>query len=347
MRSFACNISIILILSMFFYGCTDAPKGDNCSLGIFVNRFPLSPQQDFSDGIEQLEDLGVRTVGIYLGPFYRDLNPQLKEEVYSLKELVSLPEYRALFEADFDTFVFDCYSFSSGFDLGVKLKKVNYLPGKAYEEIKELAEYLHSEYGGQGKRFIIKNSLVDQLYDYNDDKEFDKYREMLSSWFKERIKAVKDATKGRRRSVYSAVEFDLVVPSSTFKCVLTEIVPHLEPDLFSFNARRLNGQWEKFPLYLKWIELHLPQSQQYGVQNLMISEATIISDTPELETQKLKWFIRQARQSGIPYILYFPAFGSEEDACPVFFPDGYTSLIWNVFREQLQRASVLPGEDER
>jgi hypothetical protein len=330
---------LFVLIMLHAAACSPPEVTDRTNVGITAYRFPLADSKDFSAGVEKLESLGLRTLGLYLGPYYKNLNPQIEENVNTLKGLAAIPHYQQIFEADFDTYVIDCYAFGSGFDIGVKLEKVRYSPGKAYEEITELVRHLHQSYGERGKRFIIKNSRVDLLYDYNSKEEIDKYKGMLKSWFEERISAVKDGSKGARRFAFSAVEFDLVVPSSSFRSVLTEVAPALSPDLFSYNARRLNGQWEQFPLHLKWIQLHIPESEIFGRDNLMIGEVAIISDTPEIEAQSLERFLKQARQNGIPFVLYFSAFGMEKDCYPVFDKDINPTLAWVVVRNSLSEST--------
>lgn len=328
-----CNFIILfLLMTMVLYTGCDQPPEENpsTSVGVFLIRNPGQSSLEYNI-MDNLETLGIKTLGLYMGPKYQKYYPGISDRVNNLKELAEQKLYRQLFSSEFDTFVINVYSFSSGFDIFKRLNDCKYRPGQAYLELKDLALFLNSAY--PEKRFIFKNCNSDLLHQYGSEKSFQKNSVILKKWFEERISAVNETTFSGKRNVFSAVEFDYVEPSSTLACVLTDIVPQLSPDLYSYSGRRLNTQLEKLPLHLEWISYFTKPSPSFGKNNLIIGGLGIVSKTPRVEAQKLKWFFRQCREARLPFIMYFQAYSSGGGSYPVFNNDSEPTLVWLVIRE--------------
>lgn len=315
-----------ILTGLMVFRCSPAPAREMV-FGIHNQHgdYSFTHEDLLNEGADRILELGAKGIGIYMGPEYSKYYHGVDEEAGSLVQLAKADAYRSLFEKDFEVISITAYAFATGLDRwreGIE----TYDEEAEHAGIKELVEYLLSEYSGTGKTFIIKNWEGDwQLlgsYDVRDEPT-DSAIEAMTSWLQSRIRAIKEAKENvdyEDVNVYSAVEFNLVEKARNGeKTLLTEIVPKLESELYSYSAWDTCSNPEKIVSQLNFIKCYAPDSAPFGRKNLIIGEFGY-PDQEQHKVNKIRLMLEGLKRWGIPYCFYWQIFDNECDK-ESFHPD--------------------------
>ena len=290
-------------------------------LGIHLQDcdYSFTPRDLLDEGSDRILELGSRAIGVYIGPEYADYYPGSKCGAANLAELAASPAYNRLFRKPLTVYSLTCYAFANGLDGRWRQGIASYDHRAAYSEIRALCEYLLREYEGSGKTFIIKNWEGDWhlLGDYMRGTEpTAEAVQAMIGWLGARISAVRDAREAVETQdvfVFSAAEFNLVSKVQRGKrAMLTEVVPHLEADLYSFSAwdgmRRPDGFKEK----LDFIKTFAPDSEAFGDRNVFLGEFGV-TDNLKDSVSILRRTLDAGREWGVPYAFVWQLYDNECD----------------------------------
>ncbi|MBW1678462.1 MAG: hypothetical protein JRJ79_18200 [Deltaproteobacteria bacterium] len=210
-----------------------------------------------------------------------------------------------------------CYAFAGGLDDKWKTGIESYNPDAEYAGIRALTEHLLREFADSGKTFIIKNWKGDWHLLGSYDSRLEPTPNAIAamaSWLKARCQAVHDARQSVRVGgvqVLSAVEFNLVVKAQRGgKTLLTEVLPHLQADLYSYSAWDSISSPRSMLQRLDFIKKYAPDSEAFGNNNLIIGELGCPNSYPD-KLFRLRLMLSAFKGRGVPYVFFWQLYDNE------------------------------------
>ena len=313
---------------MWSAGCGEDPE-EGMVIGIHLQAcdYSFTPSNLLDEGSDRIIELGSKAIGIYIGPEYADYYPGSECDAANLAELAASPAYRRLFGKPLKVYSLTSYAFANGLDGRWQQGIESYDHRAAYSEIRALCEYLLREYAGSGKTFIIKNWEGDWhlLGGYLRNTEpAEKAVAAMIGWMEARISAVRDAREAVGAGgvfVYSAVEFNLVrMGQGGRRTMLTEVVPHLSADLYSYSAWDGIQRPGKIPERLDFIKRYAADSEAFGNRNVFLGEIGV-ADKVEDKVNILRWALDAGRKWGVPFAFVWQLYDNECDG-KALYPAG-------------------------
>lgn len=194
-------------------------------------------------GARRAQELGAKTIKLYLTPEYATKYPQAwPQGIHSLASLASSAPFREVLALPFDTVVFTTYSFAMGVGDPWRDRDVNGLLDAEANELEELVDVL-DRLSPQGPRtYVFQNWEGDwSLTAMNLEQAKDAARaKRMAQWLTRRHRAVADAAARRTNQALTfvtAVEVNRVLDADdTHLRVLTDVLPQAETDLVSYSA---------------------------------------------------------------------------------------------------------------
>lgn len=279
-------------------------------VGIAHNAGKYSFTEDdlLNEGAEQILALGAESIAIYMGPDYSVRYRGIESQASTLRELAQTSSYRRFFEKPFKVIAINCYSFSAGMDPRLNRSLSDCEPHNAFNEILELAEYLYSEYQDNEKTIILKNLDGDSQFGHLFDGHPSSHKSDLRTaidWFKARSDAVakarRSAPEDAKINLLSAVEFSKVQGvAEGRKTVLTEIVPQVNADLYSYEAGELADKPQWLYRHIQLISRYVPGASK-GTSRIIIGGFRAeINSTNSI--RNLDWLIKICSKLKVKYL---------------------------------------------
>lgn len=248
--------AILPLLCVGALGCgADPAADDTCrrvsartpqalELGVahVAGDYHPSPTVPFlAAGANDAAFLGARTLKVYLTPEYRTKYPGDWAQVASLAELAQTPQFRALFEGPFDTFVVTAYSFALGVGDPWRTSDEPGLYAAEADELEVLARHLLVTYAGTHKRFVLQTWEGDWALRAGlaaDEPTPPARVQRMTRWLDARQRGVaraRAAVSAEGVEVLNALELNLVQGPAAGD-VLTQVVPQACADAVSYSA---------------------------------------------------------------------------------------------------------------
>lgn len=346
----------------------------------------MAPRYYFGDlpcmleGARRIYEFGSRTIKLVLSPNYRGEYPHNHDwpELGSLTELVSHPQVKPVFDMNFHTFVLEAYPLSpvardcpfmhltppvsddcvvldENTGLGEPIKRVfcsEQLKAE-YEEIYRFASYLHEEYAGSGKTFIIQNWESDWSVRGKGDPNMDpppEKMEQLVTWINNRQDAVDAARRdhpGSGVNVWNCAEVNLVAHALEGRpTVTTCAVPKMRCDIYSYSSYDTSIAGTQLSDALDLLLKYCPPSETVGDKNLFIGEYGLPENEFPVEQQlsSLENVVTLAMEKGLRHVIYWELYCNEKSlthpsGCRGFWlirKDGSPAPCYPVFKRMLE-----------
>jgi hypothetical protein len=247
-------------------------------------RYHMSSRPFLKEGADRILELGSSTIKIWLNNapgrnYYYNTNwGTYLRDVRSVTDLIRTPYYDEVLRLPFDVIVLMTTEFSvPNWKAGMSEAKA--APVRA--EIRELTEYLLTEFRGSGKTFIIANWESDNNIRLGevDSSLWPQYIQGMIDWTNARQDGI---IEGRAAvgmdgvAVFGAFESNHIPLHATFAWPTTidAVVPHTYCDLYSYSnwGTKVPGEEWQIIENLDYIAQRTPPSPYFGRRNVFLGE---------------------------------------------------------------------------
>lgn len=254
--------------------------------------YPNGSGTQFTDGCDQIWNLGIRNLKVYLSASYLTdypLQASWSSTPVNLTQLAQTTQFSTQMARAWKTITFTTFTFANGITDWWKVDITNAKLAAEYTEMYNLTTFLLSTYNNTGKTFILQNwegdhALGSTIYTSLTPRQYVDY---YAAFLNVRQKAVSDARKASSYTnvkVLHAVECNRVLDSQTNpdrRRIITDLASRIDPDIISYSsydstiATRswLSGTTE----YLFYLNIDFPHAlslikQAFPGKPLMIGE---------------------------------------------------------------------------
>jgi hypothetical protein len=325
-------------------------------------------KRDFlNEGADEILTLGSRVIKIQLHPaakawYWYTANPDFSNVMsfapdQRLKETAKLPQYVALFNKPFTTFVINVMANQRVNDVNGNEDVTKFgtydtvLDGMSTAEvtaeknaIQNLASYLLQTYAGSGKTFVIANGEADWILrdKLPAGQEPNSTRiQAMRDWINARQDGVTTARAAYGSSsvhVYQAAEVNQVRNAMTHTGVTmtNDVIPYTYCDLYSYT------DWEVGPIRdaaqlteaLDYLETQAPDNATFGKHNIYLGEfGSAMNDDNGGDGEQQKELTRRMTEAalawGCRYVLYWELYCNEPCASGSSSPCQYNASLWS------------------
>lgn len=221
------------------YGAVNAAKG--------LYTVPNASGTQFTDACDEIWDLGLRTLKIYLTSAYvtdYPLQTSWSSSPTTLTGLAQTTQVSTQLARGWDTVIMTTFTFANGVTNWWRVNPTGAALQAEYTEIYNLAVHLLTTYNDTGRTFVLQNWEGDWAYgDAFDANIFidRKYVNYYASFLAIRQKAVSDAraaTAFKNVQVLNAVELNRVLDAklSHRRRILVDMAERVQPDVISYSA---------------------------------------------------------------------------------------------------------------
>lgn len=310
-----------------------------------------SKRDYLNEGADEILALGSRVIKVEFNPnpkafYWYTANPNWAGPAtyvtpeYRLVELAKQPQYVALFNKPFTTFVLNIKANlkilnpDGSEDVGRYSLFWPVMDGMTDAEksterlaMQNLATYLYQTYGGSGKTFILAHGEGDWIMrDFKDPAQplSTFHAQAMRDWLNARQQGVTTARQlagtgaGMKVVHASEVNFVLDAMNNNGITMTNDVLPYTNCDLYSYTI------WESGPdrspetLYsvLNYLQLKAPDSALYGSKNIYIGEFGSAENADdggdgELQKEKTRRLAEVAIGFGCPYMLVWEIYCNE------------------------------------
>jgi hypothetical protein len=278
-------------------------------------------------------------------------------EVHTLVELAETPDFRAVFERPFTTYILTTYAVGRP-DHYWKDAIADAQARDEEEQFYRLARYLLTTYRNTGKTFVLQHWEGDWAIRGSFDRAVApsaRAVEGMIRWLNARQRGVERARSelaGANARVFHAAEVNLVgiALEDGRPTVADQVLPHTRLDLVSYSAWDTRGDPKRLRSALEYIARHMPDREPFGERNVYIGEFGLPeNDFPPSEVKAtVRNTITTALDWGCPYVVYWQLYCNEARRRPVeanedvrgfwlLRPDGGRGVAWEELHEFLKR----------
>lgn len=309
---------------------TFASAGFHAGIAHVAGNYGFTQENYLLEGAERIQQLGSKSIFVYLTQHYRDQYPDRSAGMWSsnpssLVELAQSTPYAKLFATPFTTFVITAYTFAND-------GQIDGMSGdggreKAEEsEFYALAKYLYSKYAGSGKNFILKDWEGDWigLQDYNTSKDIAPSRiaDMIA-WLSARQRGVQRARNevgSTDVSVLNAVEVNRVLDYAQhgLNRVINKVVPQVQADMVTYSSydsssagNDPNTVQANMNLALNTIKKLAPDPLSLGDRRILISEYGLFENQQTGAGWRANTILSTAKSAGIAGAFLWNVFDNE------------------------------------
>jgi hypothetical protein len=322
---------------------------------------PTGSGAQFTNGCDEVWDLGLRTLKIYLTKDYLTdypLQSSWSSTPTTLTGLAQTTQVADQLARAWDTVMITAFTFANGTTNWWRVEPTNARLAAEYTEIYNLARHLLTTYSTSGRTFILQNWEGDWAFgdQFVEDTNIDRrFVDFYAAFLAVRQKAVSDARAAGGFSnvrVMNAVEVNRVTDAFNRphrRRIITDIAARLQPDIVSYSAYDSTiadlgyganfAAWQAacerdFGLALKQIKRAFPKSLvQIGEvgfpENEMLSGNGGVGYSPG---DMLEVVRDVAEAHGVTWFVFWQVFDNETSALPEMVrgywmvkPDGSTA----------------------
>lgn len=290
----------------------------------------------FRDGARDLSQSGFKTIKIWLdqevisNPNFYKISPEKLKSVKTMKDLISLDDYKYVLSLPFSTVFLLADPLNSGnpFYWALNTKELTESELKIiYQETYELSVYLLEQYAGTKKTFVLQNHEGDWHIIEKDQRPTELGLLNFKKYWQVRQKAVEDARKKIVSDVhlYHMCEVVRVLASAkneTEKSLTRDVLPNVACDLIGYsaydsifeddpNADPKNMTKSYLPKALNYIKSKASISPTFGDNQVMISEIGVPENEMPTKINSVVNSIKFSMDKNLPYVLLWNFYDNE------------------------------------
>lgn len=316
---------------------------------------------------ERIHEMGsdVIKLGLFESAFAGYNLPSRPPEMDTLKEIArDEPSFRAVLDMPFRYFAFWAYPVSIPQSHYHNYWRDGLSAAEAqaeYNEIRELAEYLLTQYDGTGKMFLLGHWEGDWAIrgNYNwDQSPSDTAIQGMIDWLNNRQQAVADARAAHPGSdvkVLHYAEVNVVTQTRLWatwvKTVTADVLPHVTVDLVSYSAYDsasvLDPSLNSFVIFRENLDYiaskAVTTSAAPFAKKVFIGEygSPTSASTPAQQAQLAQEVLRHASNWGCPFILYWQMYDNEGGGYWLVNSGNQKQPAWDTHQKFLGAAHAL------
>lgn len=310
-------------------------------------------------GAREILDMGSTTIKLWFcnpGKVYAR-ETGWPETFASLVDVARHPNYRAVFDLPFKTFILVAYRpdrpehyWRDGMSDDDKRAE--------REAFRAFAAYLLDTYRNSGKTFVLQHWEGDWAIrgSYNpEDTPTPKAIDGMTAWLNARQDGVDEARRAANAEgvhVFHAAEVNLVkrAMENGQPNVASAVLPNTHLDLVSYSSWDTLRSADELRSALDFIAAHVPDSAAFGAKNVYIGEFGFPeNDENEAAVQRVvTQVVDTARAWRCPYIVYWALYCNESRRTPVtknddvrgvwlIKPSGEKAWAWRYFHDLLEK----------
>lgn len=321
-----------------------------------AGKYCLTERNFLVEGADQIQDLGVRVIKLYLKDPAKHYPFHAKwPETACLVEMASLPAYREVFSRKFSTFILTTYSLGRPdhyWRSGVTQAQAR----DETEQFYQLARHLLTTYEGSGKTFVLQHWEGDWAARGSFDRSTDPTRqafEGMTHWLNARQRGVDRARREVGQNgvrVFHAAEVNLVAIAldEGRPTVTDQVLPKTRLDLVSYSAWDTQADPARLRQALDYIARHMPDREPFGSRNVYLGEFGLPENDRNAQQVRrvVSGAIDTALDWGCPYVVYWQLYCNEARREPVrentdvrgfwlLRPDGSRACAWHELARRL------------